>query len=314
MIGLLSNQDVTVLITGESGVGKELVARAIHNSGSRCNEPFIAVNCGAVPDNLIEAEIFGFEKGAFTGADRQKRGKFEAAGNGTIFLDEIAELHMSLQVKLLRVLQEQSFDRIGGNVSITTNARIIAASNRDLLLETKNNRFRKDLFYRLHLVNIQIPPLRERKEDIPPLVDHFINKSNIEMGRSVRGVTDEAMSKLVSWLWPGNVRELENLIKRAMVLCRDDVLPEYLFEIDNLLLSENENPDEEDIISAIRQYFSGHNNNELKGRIYESATGIVEKTLIQEALAETSGNQMRAARLLGMNRSTLRKKIKDYSL
>ncbi len=315
MIGILSGQDVTVLITGESGVGKELVARAIHTNGPRRNAPFIAVNCGAVPENLIESEMFGYEKGAFTGADRQKQGKFEAAGNGTIFLDEIGELQMSLQVKLLRVLQEQSFERVGGNDSIASNARIIAASNKDLLLETKNNRFRKDLFYRLHLVNIQIPPLRERREDIPSLIDHFIRVSNIDMNRNVRGVTEKAMEKLKSWYWPGNVRELENMIKRAMVLCRDDVLPDYLFETDIELLNKNNHSYEDDLARAIEQYFVMHKDSpDPNGNIYDSATAVMEKTLIKEALKVTGGNQMHAARVLGMNRSTLRKKISNYSL
>jgi transcriptional regulator with PAS, ATPase and Fis domain len=314
MIGLLTMQDVTVLITGESGVGKELVARAIHENGPRRNKPFLAVNCGAMPENLIEAEMFGYEKGAFTGADKQKLGKFEAAGDGTIFLDEIGELQPSLQVKLLRVLQERSFERIGGNVTIATGARVIAASNKDLNEEARMGRFRRDLFYRLHLINIHIPPLRERKEDIPLLVDHFIQKSNTEMTRNVRGITDDAMETLKSGRWPGNVRELENHIKRAMVLCREDILPDYLFKTD---ADQGPDPDStnEDISRIIKKYLEkslsspGNEKN-----LFETIVGIVEKSLILEALGRTNGNQMRAASLLDMNRSTLRKKIRDYKL
>jgi nitrogen regulation protein NR(I) len=314
LIGLLTTQDVTVLITGESGVGKELVARAIHENGPRRDKPFLAVNCGAMPETLIEAEMFGYEKGAFTGADKQKPGKFEAAGEGTIFLDEIGELQPSLQVKLLRVLQERSFERIGGNVTIHTGARVIAASNKDLNEEVREGRFRRDLFYRLHLINIQIPPLRERREDIPLLVEHFIKKANIEMNRNVRGITEDSMDALKAGRWSGNVRELENFIKRAMVLCREDVLPRYLFEIE---VDHKSDPDRtrDDLIRIIKQclekslLFPGREKN-----LFEKVIGQVEKTLILEALAKTDGNQMRAASLLDLNRSTLRKKIKDYGI
>jgi len=210
LIGLLTTQDVTVLITGESGVGKELAARAIHDNSPRRNSAFVAINCGALPENLLEAEMFGYEKGAFTGAETQKQGKFEVAQGGTIFLDEIGELQPLLQVKLLRVLQEKTFERVGGNDSISTNARVLASTNKVLQEEVGLARFRADLFYRLHLVQIQLPPLRERREDIAPLVDHFILKANAEIGRQVRGVTAEALSQLEAYSWPGNVRELEN--------------------------------------------------------------------------------------------------------
>lgn len=313
-IGLLTTQDVTVLITGESGVGKELVARAIHENGPRSVHPFLAVNCGAMPETLIEAEMFGYEKGAFTGADKQKQGKFEAAGAGTIFLDEIGELQSPLQVKLLRVLQEKRFERIGGNVSVRSEARIIAASNKNLHEEVKRGRFRRDLFYRLHLINIMIPPLRERRDDIPLLVKHFISKANIEMGRNVRGVTDEAMELLKSRTWPGNIRELENNVKRAIVLCREDILPKYLFEVGDEHAPDIEDGKEE-MIRVTREYLEKSLLQNEKGeKIFEGIIGIVEKTLIQEALKKTNGNQMRAAGFLALNRSTLRKKIRDYGL
>jgi nitrogen regulation protein NR(I) len=315
MIGLLTTQDVTVLITGESGVGKELVAQAIHSNSPRRHHPFVAVNCGAMPENLIEAELFGYEKGAFTGADAQKPGKFEAAFGGTIFLDEIGELQTSLQVKLLRVLQEKAFERLGGNKSIRTDVRIIAATNKNLQEELAMGNFRKDLFYRLHLIHVHLPPLRERREDIPPLVEHFIRKANQEMNRRVRGVTEEAMKRLESYPWPGNVRELENQIKRAIVLSREEVLPEYLFETDNPEAPLPNQGIEERLLKMVRHYLSDLlQRQDAPESPYEKIIGLIEKALIAEALQRCDGNQMQAAHLLGMHRSTLRKKISDYRL
>ena len=315
MIGLLTMQDVTVLITGESGVGKELVAQAIHINSPRCHNLFVAVNCGAMPVNLIEAELFGYEKGAFTGADTQKPGKFEAASGGTIFLDEIGELQTSMQVKLLRVLQERAFERVGGNQSVRTDVRIIAATNKDLQEELVRGNFRKDLFYRLHLMHVHLPPLRERREDIPPLVGHFIQKANQEMSRQVRGVTEGAMKRLESYPWPGNVRELENQIKRAMVLSREEVLPEYLFEVDNPGTPSPKQDSEERLIKMTRYYLANLlQTQDASGSPYEKIIGLVEKTLIEEALQRCDSNQLQTARLLGMHRSTLRKKLADYRL
>jgi len=315
MIGLLTIQDVTVLITGESGVGKELVARAIHKNSPRKEAPFIAVNCGAMPETLIEAEMFGYEKGAFTGADSQKKGKFEAARGGTIFLDEIGELPPQLQVKLLRVLQERTFERIGGNVPIATDARVITATNRDLHHEVEMGRFRKDLYYRLHLIHVHLPPLRERKEDIPLLVDHFIRKANLDMGRKVKGLTEEAMKKLQSFSWPGNARELENMIKRAMVLSRDDILPEHLFFFDQEAGISEAIHSRERLSRAARECMQeGQTAGDDGSSLFDTIVGVVEKTLIQEALKGTQGNQAQAAARLGMNRTTLRKKMKDYRL
>ena len=315
MIGLLTTQDVTVLITGESGVGKELVARAIHENSPRRKLPFVAVNCGAMPENLLEAEMFGYEKGAFTGAESRKPGKFEVAGGGTIFLDEIAELQPVLQVKLLRVLQERSFERIGGNTPIPTDARVITATNKDLYQEVVLGRFRKDLFYRLYLVHIEIPPLRQRREDIPLLVEHFIRKANAELGRQVRDVTPEAMMRLMAHPWPGNVRELENQIKQAMVVSREDVLPEYLFPLDLERPATAETSVEERLMkSAVAAMSKVLAAPESSTPVYDRVIGIVEKALIEEALERTDGNQLQAAQLLGLNRSTLRKKRKDYAV
>jgi two-component system nitrogen regulation response regulator GlnG len=315
MIGLLTTQDVTVLVTGESGVGKELVARAIHENSPRQKHPYVAVNCGAMPENLLEAEMFGYEKGAFTGAESRKPGKFEVAEGGSIFLDEIGELQPALQVKLLRVLQERSFDRIGGNTPIHTDARIIAATNKDLYQEVALGRFRKDLFYRLYLVHIEIPPLRERADDIPLLVEHFIRKANLELGRRVRDVTEEAMKRLMTYQWPGNVRELENQIKQAMVVSREDVLPEYLFPLDlNRAAPSGATTEDQLSRASVEAMVEALAVPGLHAPVYDRVIGIVEKALIREALQRTDGNQVHAAELLGLNRSTLRKKRREYAI
>jgi nitrogen regulation protein NR(I) len=315
MIGLLTTQEVTVLITGESGVGKELVASAIHENSSRRKNTFVAVNCGAMPENLLEAEMFGYEQGAFTGAESRKLGKFEVASAGTIFLDEIGELQLPLQVKLLRVLQERTFERIGGNNPIHTDARIIAATNKDLYKEVLLGRFRKDLFYRIHLINIHLPPLRERREDIPLLIEHFIRKINSELEREVKGITDNAIKGLIEYSWPGNVRELENQIKRAMVISRENILSEYLFEIDSAKIPVFDESSGDRLQRATREHLAEVLvTAEPSQSIFEKVIRSVEKTLIQEALSRTEGNQVQAAQLLGMHRSTLRKKRKNYGI
>jgi DNA-binding NtrC family response regulator len=314
MIGLLTTQDVTVLVTGESGVGKELVARAIHDNSPRRSEPFVAVNCGAMPENLLESEMFGYEQGAFTGAAARKAGKFEAAGCGTIFLDEIGELQPLLQVKLLRVLQERSFERVGGNSPVRVEARVIAATNKDLHAEMLAGRFRKDLFYRLYLVHIHIPALRGRREDIPLLVDHFIGRFNREQNRQVRGVAAAVMQAFQEYDWPGNVRELENRIRRAMVLSRDDILGPGLFELTSAGQPPGPHPDIP-LVEASRQLFQTLlPAADRPALLLEHVIAIVEKTIIAEALQYCHGNQVHAAQLLGIHRSTLRKKISDYRL
>ena len=316
IIGLLTTQEVTVLITGESGVGKELVARAIHDNSPRARSPFITVNCAAMPEALLEAEMFGYEKGAFTGAETRKQGKFEAADHGSIFLDEIGELHPSLQVKLLRLLQEKSFERVGGNATVRCDVRIIAATNRELYSEVEAGRFRSDLFYRLHLVHVHLPPLRERKEDIPPLVAHFIRKANAEQGREVRGLTKEAMDRLLACHWPGNVRQLENEIRRAMVMSRENVLSEYLFELGGP--AENTGNAEESrarLSKAVVRYLDQVLESAGRvGPVFDHVVEVVERELLEEGLRRSGGNQVHAAELLGMNRSTLRKKKADYDL
>lgn len=222
MVERVSRSRATVLIRGESGTGKELVAKAIHYLSDRAKEPFIAVSCAAIPETLLESELFGHERNAFTGANAQRIGRFEAAHRGTLFLDEIAEITPAVQVKLLRVLQERQFERLGGNKTIEVDVRVIAATNKDLEAMVRYNRFREDLYYRLQVIQIYLPPLRERKDDIPLLVDHFIRKYNEENERHVKGVTPETMQLLINYRWPGNVRELENAIERAVVLADPD--------------------------------------------------------------------------------------------
>lgn len=313
MIGLLSTQDVTVLISGESGVGKELVARAIHDNSSRCRHPFVAVNCGAIPENLLESELFGYEQGAFTGANTRRIGKFEAAGKGTLFLDEIGELKLPLQVKLLRILQERTFERVGGIEPVRAEARVITATNKDLHLEMTDGRFRKDLFYRLSLVEIKVPPLRKRVEDIPALVDHFISKGNQEQNRQVFGVTDMVLQQFQKYPWPGNVRELENQIKRAMVISRDQILTPELFALDS-----PEGPADNTTLTSLthltRRLFAELTSQATDIPIMEHILEIIEKTVLEEALKKCHGNQVHAAQMLAIHRSTLRSKIKEYHL
>lgn len=313
MIGLLSSQEVTVLITGESGVGKELVARAIHDNSPRRKHPFMAVNCGAIPENLLESELFGYEQGAFTGAGSRRIGRFEAAGSGTLFLDEIGELQLSLQVKLLRVLQERTFERVGGMEPIRAEARIIAATNKDLHQEMLAGRFRKDLYYRLSLVHLDVPALRERGEDIPALIEHFISKGNQEQRRQVFGVNDAVLQLFQQYPWPGNIRELENQIKRAMVISRESILTPELFELDGTYTPSAPST-ASSLVDLTRQLFEELRQQNSELPILDHILGLVEKTVIAEALQKCQGNQVHAAQMLAIHRSTLRSKIKDYKL
>jgi nitrogen regulation protein NR(I) len=318
MIGLLTTNDVTVLIEGESGVGKELVAQAIHYKGGRRNRPFVAVNCGAMPASLLESELFGHEKGAFTGADSRKIGKFEYAAEGTIFLDEIGDLELPLQIKLLRVLQEKQLVRVGGLEWIPVRARVITATNKNLYEEVKAGNFRSDLYYRLQLITLRVPPLRERKEDIPVLIEHFISRSNRELGKAVRGVESSALDRLTAYDWPGNVRELGNVVKRAAILTKGDTLG-----IDSLEFSERSGETEEtyfdlgQVEKRTREWFKKglkSGKHEQPSDLYRGIMSAVEKTLIQEALQMYGGNQVKASSFLGMNRATLRKKMEEYHL
>lgn len=278
--------DTTVLICGESGTGKELLARSICNMSLRKEKPFIAVNCAAIPDNLMESELFGFEKGSFTGATEKKIGKFELANGGTLLLDEIGEMSITLQAKLLRVLQEKEVDRIGGRQPVPIDVRIIATTNRDLYRESMEGKFREDLYYRLSVFPIDVPPLRQRQEDIPILADHFLRKFSSLLERQISGITKEAMDLLVSRQWRGNIRELENTLHRAIVLCRDEMIgPEHFTFF-------GEQPAQPP---------------PMQGNIHD-----MEKELILKTLKETDGNKTRAAKALGVSVRTIRNKLNEY--
>jgi two-component system response regulator HydG len=288
LVGQVAASDVTVLLTGESGTGKELFARMIFERSDRAERPFIAVNCAALPESILESELFGYEKGAFTGANERKIGKFEAADTGTLFLDEIGELSPKVQVKLLRVLQEGEFDRVGATTPTRVDVRIIAATNRDLEEEMRTGRFREDLYYRLNVVNIQIPPLRDRREDIPLLAEHFLQRYRQKNRREILGFSSEALSALDSHAWPGNVRELENVVERAVVLDRDGVI-----DTDDLPDQIVETPHEERTLTI---------------RLGTSLDEI-ERRVIHETLRMTNGDKKLAAKLLGIATRTIYRKI-----
>jgi DNA-binding NtrC family response regulator len=315
MIGQVAPSDVTVLIRGESGTGKELIARAIYHHSLRSSQPFLPVNCAAIPDTLLESELFGHEKGAFTGASSRRIGKLEQCQWGTIFLDEIGDMSLSTQAKLLRVLQEKSFERLGGMETIKVDIRPIVATNKDLEEAISNGRFREDLYYRLNVVSITIPPLRERKEDISELVSYFLKKFNRELKKGVVGITPQAMEKITFYGWPGNVRQLENVLKRAMVLCQG----EWILE-DQLLFEKGWEKRE------VEEEMSKENVEDLLNSLFEELSktttasqdldmiSILERGLILRALQKTGGNQLKAALLLGIHRSTLRGKMEKYNI
>jgi len=315
IIGQVAPSNITVLLRGESGTGKELLARAIYHYSLRSNQPFLPVNCAAIPDTLLESELFGHEKGAFTGATSRRIGKLEQCQGGTIFLDEIGDMSLSTQAKLLRILQGRSFERLGGMETIKVDVRFLIATNKDLedLISTGN--FREDLYYRLNVVSIQIPPLRERKEDVPELVSYFLKKFNREMKKKIVGITPAAMGKITAYGWPGNVRQLENVLKRSMVLCQG----EWILE-DQLLLDkgwEKREAEEEDLGKKPIEDLLDILFEELsKGTATQQDDMIstIERELILRALQKTKGNQVQAAQLLGINRSTLRGKMDRYHI
>ncbi len=296
-IDKVADYKTTVLISGESGVGKELVARALHQRGNRKNGPFVAVNCGAIPENLLESELFGHRKGAFTDAHADRRGLFEEANGGTLFLDEIGELPLSLQVKLLRVLQEEIVRRLGDTKDVKVDVRIVAATHRDLAEEAKAGRFREDLYYRINVLSLPIPPLRERREDVPILLEHFIVKQNAKLGTDVRGFASEAKKILLEYGWPGNVRELENTVERAMVLAEGPIL------------GESELPERmKAALDPVRQKLES---GELS---IKKTMASVEAILIRRALEKTKGNRTRAAEVLEISHRALLYKMKDYNI
>lgn len=295
--GRAAPSKATVLITGESGTGKELVARAIHFASPRKNKPFLAVNCAALSGNLLESELFGHEKGAFTGADRQRKGRFETADQGTLFIDEVGEIPLGIQVKLLRVLQEQTFERVGGSETMKVNVRIVAATNRNLEEMIEAGNFREDLYYRLNVVRLNIPPLRKRKSDIPPLVDYFLKKYTRENSKEIDGISKEAMDQLMKYDFPGNVRELENIIEQAVVLNRG-----------GLLVSK-------DLPLTVRgAREEARKKNQLEDGTFIERVEAFEKELIDEALEAAQGVQTKAAKMLGITERHLRYKLKKYEM
>ncbi len=317
LIGQVAAKDVTVLITGESGTGKELVARAIYHHSLRVDKQFMAVNCAAIPEALFESELFGYERGAFTGADRSYVGKFERCHRGTLFFDEIGDMSLSTQAKVLRVLQEGEFERLGGADTIRVSARILAATNKNLEKEVQEGRFREDLYYRLRIISIHLPPLRTRLDDVPALVDYFVGRFTAEYESAVRYVSDQAVRKLQSYNWPGNVRQLENCLRRAVLVCKGDVLlPEHVvFEGEPQRATEpapgeEEPPDLEHRVDAlVRDIVQG-----IGHGAHASVIDMVERSLIVRALEQCGHNQVRAARLLGISRNTLRHRIRKYNL
>jgi len=279
----------TILLLGESGTGKEVLARSVHRWSPRAEQPFVVVNCVAIPDQLLESDLFGHEKGAFTGAYQLKKGKFEIADGGTVFLDEIGELPAGLQAKLLRVLQDHAFERVGGTRSIRADIRVIAATNTDLDRAVSEGRFRDDLYYRLNVVSLKLPPLRDRREDLPILIDHFLNKYALELKKPAKKVTPEALDCLLGYAWPGNVRELENVIERAMVLSAGDEIG-----VESLPL----------------QIAAGPRREAFRGKGFHSAVKEFKRWMIQDALKRSHGNQTKAAELLGLQRTYLAKLVR----
>jgi len=314
LIGQVADKDVTILITGESGTGKELVARAIYHHSYRKDKPFLAINCAAIPEMLLESELFGYERGAFTGAERTHIGKFERCQDGTLFFDEIGDMSLSTQAKVLRVLQYGEFERLGGKENIKVNVRIIAATNKNLEKEVEQGRFREDLYWRLKVISIQLPPLRERPEDIPPLVEYFVSRFSEEYKTPIRYVADAAIQKLKSHSWPGNVRELENCIRRAVLLSLGDVILEEHLKLES---------DQQDLQGASQEQLMANIDRKLDELIpdilrfsgektHANVIDMVEKALIAKVLKQCGYNQVKAARMLGISRNTLRHRMKKF--
>jgi Nif-specific regulatory protein len=317
-IAQVASSRATCLILGETGTGKELIAKAIHYNSNRAEKPFIRVNCGALTGTLLESELFGHVKGSFTGAIKDKIGRFEAANGGTLFLDEIGTIDTGLQVKLLRVLQEREFERVGDNRTMKVDVRIIAATNLDLQEEVGKGRFREDLFYRLNVVTIFLPPLRNRREDIPRLIDFFLDKFNAENAKALRKISKEMLNVLVRYPWPGNVRELENAIERAVVLSRGDTLTEDLLPTAIRAFAQQGRANmASEGIDALTRRLAEQSINEFElrdGQIYDMVIRQVEKALIEKALSRCAGVKIKAADFLGINRNTLNKKFKELGL
>jgi two-component system nitrogen regulation response regulator GlnG len=313
-VGRIAPQDVNVLITGESGTGKELVARALYHHSRRADRPFLPINCAAVPEALLESELFGHEQGAFTGAQRRRIGKFEQANEGTLFLDEIGDMAPAVQAKMLRVLQEQRFERVGGNETIQTRVRVLAATNQDLPRLVAEGRFRKDLYYRLNTVTIHVPPLRERLEDVAELANYFLFRFDRELGLDLRGFAPEVLDRFQEYAWPGNVRELQGVVKQAMLnasghLILEEFLPEQLLHAPAPAPApggEGDHLDLESLIETLLPRGDGH--------LHEEVMAAVERVLFTRVLRHTHGHQARASELLGLSRATLRHRLRVLGL
>jgi DNA-binding NtrC family response regulator len=312
-IGRVAAQDVTVLITGESGTGKELIARALYQHGERAGKPFLVVNCAAIPETLLESELFGHEKGAFTGADRRRIGKFEQCDGGTLFLDEVGDMTPALQAKMLRVLQEQRFERLGGSETVHTDVRVLAATNVQLEDAVAAGRFRQDLYYRLSVFTIHLPPLAERGEDLPLLIRHYVRRFSRELGKDVRDVAPEAFQVLQGRHWPGNIRELQSVLKQAILQATGPVLlPDFLPS----LAGPQETPpaaDGESAETGLLKLIDQRLRNE-SGDLYEEAVRWLERLLLTRVLRHTGGNQVQAAKLLGINRGSVRSKARELGI
>ncbi|MFA5183329.1 MAG: sigma-54 dependent transcriptional regulator [Syntrophales bacterium] len=314
LIGQVAGKDVTILITGESGTGKELVARAIYHHSHRKDKPFLAVNCAAIPETLLESELFGYERGAFSGAERTHIGKFERCQDGTLFFDEIGDMSLPTQAKVLRVLQYGEFERLGGKENLKVNVRIIAATNKKLEKEVEAGRFRDDLYWRLKVISIQLPPLRERLEDVPLLVEYFVSRFGEEYQTPIRYVADAAMKKLQAHFWPGNVRELENCLRRAVLLSLGDVILEEHLQLD---------AEQQDLRVGSRDQLMASLDKKMEELIpdilqltdekpHANVIDLVERALIARVLKQSGYNQVKAARMLGISRNTLRHRIKKF--
>ncbi len=313
LIGRIAPQDVNVLILGESGTGKELVARALYQHSRRAGRPFMAINCAAIPETLLESELFGHEKGAFTGAERRRIGKFEQCNDGTLFFDEIGDMSLSVQVKLLRVLQEQRFERLGSNETVQTRVRVLAATNQDLDVLVKEGRFRTDLYYRLKMVSLRVPPLRDRLDDVPELAHYFMFRFNRELGSQLRTFAPRTLEMLQSCTWPGNVRELQGVLKQAMLKASGHVLlPDFLPESLAAPLPNGEAPlpasrfDLEGLIESLLEKGESH--------IHQKVIEPVERLLLSRVLRQTHGHQAHASEMLGLHRATLRQKLRALGM
>jgi two-component system, NtrC family, nitrogen regulation response regulator GlnG len=313
-VAKVAGTDLTVLLRGESGTGKELIARAVHENSRRTGRPFVPVNCAAIPRELLESDLFGHEKGAFTGAIASRRGRFEQAQGGTIFLDEVGDMDLSLQTKLLRVLQERRIERVGGEGSIPVDVRIVAATNQDLEAAVARREFREDLFYRLNVVTIHLPPVRDRREDIPALAQYFLSAFAGEQDTEAKVLSSEALALLMQYRWPGNVRELENVIKRAAALAPTPVIfPEQLPDAVRSWSQTTPDGPEPFPIEWMRRELT-RLKEQADGQLHEYFVACIERPLIELVLRRTGGNQLRAADLLGINRNTLRKRIRELNV